>query len=63
MRHILIEPTEVLNERAAEELAGNLIERVRGVKTLARWLDSTRTTLEQLLRVENWADKPGANGS
>ena len=30
VRHILIKPTEVLNERAAEELAGNLVERVRG---------------------------------
>ena len=30
VRHILIKPTEVLHERAAEELAGNLVERVRG---------------------------------
>ena len=30
VRHILIKPTEVLNERAAEDLAGNLVERVRG---------------------------------
>jgi peptidyl-prolyl cis-trans isomerase SurA len=30
VRHILIKPTEVLNETAAEELAGNLVERIRG---------------------------------
>ena len=30
VRHILIKPTEVLNEIAAEELAGNLVERIRG---------------------------------
>jgi len=30
VRHILIKPTEVLNESAAEELAGNLVERIRG---------------------------------
>jgi len=30
VRHILIKPTEVLDESAAEELAGNLVERIRG---------------------------------
>ena len=30
VRHILITPTEVLDESAAEELAGNLVERIRG---------------------------------
>ena len=30
VRHILIKPTEVLDEAAAEELAGNLVERIRG---------------------------------
>jgi peptidyl-prolyl cis-trans isomerase SurA len=30
VRHILIKPTEVLDEGAAEELAGNLVERIRG---------------------------------
>ena len=30
VRHILIKPTEVLSESAAEELAGNLVERIRG---------------------------------
>ena len=30
VRHILITPTEVLSETAAEELAGNLVERIRG---------------------------------
>jgi peptidyl-prolyl cis-trans isomerase SurA len=30
VRHILIKPTEVLSETAAEELAGNLVERIRG---------------------------------
>jgi len=30
VRHILIKPTEVLNEEAAQELAGNLVERIRG---------------------------------
>ena len=30
VRHILIKPTEVLSEMAAEELAGNLVERIRG---------------------------------
>ena len=30
VRLILIKPTEVLNETAAEELAGNLVERIRG---------------------------------
>ena len=30
VRHILIKPTEVLSDAAAEELAGSLVERVRG---------------------------------
>jgi peptidyl-prolyl cis-trans isomerase SurA len=30
VRHILIKPTEVINEEAAEQLAGDLVERVRG---------------------------------
>ena len=30
VRHILIKPTEVLDEAAAEGLAGNLVERIRG---------------------------------
>ena len=30
MRHILIKPTEVLDEAAAEALAGQLMERVKG---------------------------------
>lgn len=30
VRHILIKPTEVINEVAAEQLAGDLVERVRG---------------------------------
>ncbi len=30
VRHILVKPTEVLSEKAAEEFAGSLIERIRG---------------------------------
>jgi peptidyl-prolyl cis-trans isomerase SurA len=39
VRHILIKPTEVLSETAAEALAGSLVERIRGGEdfaTLAR---------------------------
>ena len=55
VRHILIKPTEVLNETAAEELAGNLVERIRGGRILAHSQSNTLTTLALQPRVVSWA--------